>query len=150
VNVRVHWDVERDVIADEEVVRTLCAALDHGGRQGLEVDVILVDAPTLADLHARFLGDPSETDVIAFDLGEEGGEGPAAEIYVSLDRARSVARARGGRVEREVALYIVHGALHLCGFDDRSEEDRGAMRAAEACVLGALGHPAESGPHELD
>ena len=76
--------------------------------------------------------------MISFDLGEDG-DGLAAEIYVSVDRARAVARDRGERVERELALYLVHGALHLCGFDDRSAKDRARMRAAESLVLEALG-----------
>ena len=144
-----HWDLESDLMDEQEVRRTVEAALRHGGRAGLAVDVIFVDDPTLAELHGRFLGDPTPTDVMAFELGEEGG-GPAAEIYVSLDRARAVAQVRGGDARRETALYLVHGALHLCGYDDHEEAERAAMRAAESQVLARLGHPREAGPHELE
>jgi probable rRNA maturation factor len=115
------------------------AALEHGGRPGLSLSVVFVDDAEIAELHGRWLGDPTPTDVISFDLG--GGEGPDGELYVSVERARSEARARGLALEHELALYLVHGALHLCGHDDHAARARARMRAAEATVLAALGYP---------
>jgi probable rRNA maturation factor len=91
----------------------------------------------LARLHGERLGDPSPTDVMAFDLGP--GKGVAGEVYVSAERARRVSRERDEPPERELALYVVHGCLHLCGFDDRRPRDRARMRAAERSVLSRLG-----------
>ncbi len=142
MTVRVSWAVAQAPLPEEDVVRAVEAALDHGGRAQAELEVVLVDDATLADLHARFHGDPSPTDVIAFDLGAEG-MGPEGEIYVSVDRALAVARERASDERRELALYLVHGALHLCGFDDGDEADRERMRAAEASVLQRLGYPPE-------
>lgn len=143
---RITWDVEPGLVADGEAERAVEAALAHGGRAGILVDVLLVADETLADLHGRFLGDPAPTDVIAFDLG--GGGGPEAEIYVSVDCARRVAAERGVEPARELALYLVHGALHLCGFDDHEDADRSAMRAAERAILAALGYAPDSAPHD--
>jgi probable rRNA maturation factor len=113
------------------------AALAHGGRGGIDVEVALVSDRRLAAIHGRFLGDPAVTDVISFDL--EGADGGAAgEIYVSVDRARKIARERGCAAAEELRLYLVHGALHLCGFDDRSPGDRSRMRDAEALVLSRI------------
>ena len=136
--VGIAWGVRSRPITERAIRSTVRAALAHGGRRGLDVEVALVSDRHLAAIHGRFLGDPSPTDVISFDLGEDG-VGPAAEIYVSVDRARAVARERGEPIERELALYLAHGALHLCGFDDRSERERARMRAAETAVLGELG-----------
>jgi len=144
--VNVRRSVSERVAGDAAIRAAAEAALAHGGRPGLGVDVILVSDRALAALHAQFLGDPSPTDVIAFDLGAEG-ESPAAEIYVSVDCARRVARARGVSAERELLLYVVHGALHLCGYDDHADAERKRMRAAEARVLHALGQPPDPGPH---
>lgn len=135
-------------LPDAEVERALSAALSHGGRPGIALSVVFVDDEHLRQLHAEHLDDPTRTDVITFDLGEDGA-GPAGELYVSLDRARRVAEQRGVAVERELSLYLVHGALHLCGFDDHAEEARRRMRAAEAEVMRALGFPADEAPHEL-
>ena len=134
MTIQVTWDVEAVLVSDEIVRSAAERALAHGGRPGLDVDVILVGDPTLANLHERYLSDPAPTDVMAFDLGESGG-GPAGEIYVSVDRARAVGAERGVDPARELVLYVVHGALHLCGLDDHREQDRLAMRAAERSVL---------------
>lgn len=134
---------------DDAALAALAAALAHGGRPGIEVEVTFVGDAFLADLHRTALGDPSPTDVIAFDLGEDG-RGPAGELYVSVDRAREVAAARGVDPGRELALYVVHGALHLCGLDDHEPREREAMRAAERAVLAGLGYPDDPQPHETD
>jgi len=136
--VGIAWGVRSRPITERAIRSAVRAALAHGGREGIDVEVALVSDRFLAAIHGRFLGDRSRTDVISFDLGEDGG-GPAAEIYVSVERARAVARERGDPIVGEIALYLVHGALHLCGFDDRSERQRVRMRAAEAAVLGDLG-----------
>jgi len=151
----VSWALESGPreLGEDAARRALTLALRHGGEATLAVDVVFVDRSTLARLHAEFLDDPSETDVITFDLrGDEAAEdepGPAGEIYVSVDRARAVAADRGVSVERELTLYVVHGALHLVGFDDHEPDDRRAMRAAEAAVMEALGHVSDDAPHEI-
>lgn len=147
MTVQVTWCVAERPMGDSAIVAAVAAALEHGGRPGIDVDVVLVDDPTLADLHAQFLGDPTPTDVMSFDLGEDGG-GPAGELYVSVDRARAVADARGVRVVRELALYLVHGTLHLCGHDDHADEARASMRAAERAVLTGLGYEDDGAPHD--
>jgi len=58
-----------------------------------------------------------------------------------------VAAARGVAFERELCLYIVHGALHLCGFDDHSSAARKRMRRAESQIMDELGYAPDSGPH---
>lgn len=136
--VEVTWDAGPPLLPDAAVARAVEAALEHGGRPGLAIGVVFVDDATLAGLHGDWLDDPTETDVMAFDLGEDGG-GLAGEIYVSVDRARSVAAERGIALESELALYLVHGGLHLCGFDDREPVARRRMRAAESAVLAQLG-----------
>jgi probable rRNA maturation factor len=139
--IHVHWATRgRRPLPKREIVRAVEAALAHGGRPGAELAVVLVGDRRLAELHRSALSDPAPTDVITFDLGEETG-GPVGELYVSAERARDVARRRRGSVERELALYLVHGALHLCGFDDREPRARARMRAAEREVLRALGYP---------
>jgi len=142
VTVELVWEVEERPAADELLRAAVQAALAHGGEPGRQVSLALVDDPTLAELHGRFLDDPSVTDVMSFLLGE-GQDGPWGEVVVSVDRAREVALERGLPWERELVLYAVHGTLHLCGFDDHEDADREAMRSAEASVLAELGFEAE-------
>lgn len=148
MSVDVQWLVEPAGLDDEAVTKAVQAALEFGERPGIRVSVSMVDDSTLAELHGRCLGDPSPTDVMSFDLGEEGG-GPAAEVLVSVDRARTICDERGGALDRELALYLVHGTLHLCGYDDHEPSDRSRMRVAEAEVLRRLGFEDDDRPHDL-
>jgi probable rRNA maturation factor len=148
MGVEITWTTKAQPLTDAQVTRAVETALEHGGRSGASIEVAFVDDATLAELHGRFLDDHSSTDVMSFDLGDEGG-GPAGEVYVSVDRAEVVAGRRGQSWERELTLYLVHGVLHLCGFDDLEEEDRPAMRGAEVAVLETLGLPPDGLDHGL-
>ncbi len=144
------WDVAvPEGVESEALERAALAALSHGGQADRVLELVLVSDEALAELHEQFLSDASPTDVMAFDLGDED-EGPSGEVYVSVDCALRISRARGVSIERELALYVVHGCLHLCGFDDHEELERAEMRAAEREVLTALGYPADDAPHEMD
>lgn len=112
--------------------RVVRAALRHGGRERLPVSLLLTDDREIARLHRDYLGDPTPTDVISFDL--DG----SAELVVSVETARRVAKQCGHLVRAEVALYVVHGLLHVCGFDDRTPRERRRMREAERAVMRSL------------
>lgn len=148
MTIEVHWTVDERPLADDKVCQAVSAALAYGGRPGISASVVLLDDRSLAEMHGAWLADASETDVMAFDLEDEHMDGPAVEIFVSVDRARVVAEERGVSLARELALYLVHGSLHLCGFDDHEEEDRQHMRAAESEVLRSLGYPDDLLPHD--
>lgn len=134
---------------EEGLERAARAALEHGGVEAFELSLAVVSEATLCELHERYLDDPSPTDVMSFDLSDDL-DGPAGEVVLSLDRAREVARARGLSLDREMALYAVHGTLHLVGFDDLDARERERMRVAEGAVMERLGYPAERGQHELE
>jgi probable rRNA maturation factor len=113
--------------------RVVREALAHVDRPQLPVSLLLTDDEEIARLHGRFLGDPTPTDVISFAL--DG----AAELVVSVQTAKRTAARHGHTLRAEVALYVVHGILHVCGFDDVRARDRVAMREAERAVMRALG-----------
>lgn len=146
----VTWATGEPLLPDGDVERAVEAAIECASSDPLDLDVIFVDDPTLADLHGAFLGDASVTDVMAFPLaGEDADEGgPDGEIYVSVDRAAAVARARRVELRRELTLYVVHGTLHLCGHDDHDPKRRAEMRKAEARVMERLGFTPDEGSHD--
>ncbi len=118
------------------------AALDahgakfRGGCPAGELSIVFLTDDALARLHADFLGDPSPTDVITFE--GDAGAGLAGEICVSVDTAAAYARAHHGDFSNELALYVVHGWLHLAGYDDLQPAKKRAMRRAEARALRVL------------
>jgi probable rRNA maturation factor len=80
----------------------------------------------MCDLHRRFLNKSDPTDVITFNHGE---------IFISVETARKQARRFKTSVLHEVQLYIVHGLLHLHGFDHRGEADARAMDELQKKIL---------------
>lgn len=137
MSVRVTWNAGPRLATTREIQRAVRAALAHGGRPGLAIEVVVVGREPLRALHASALGDPTPTDVISFDLSGGGG-GPDGELYVCAEQARLVAARRGLDPRREFLLYAIHGALHLCGHDDREPLARRRMRRAERAVFAAL------------
>lgn len=114
------------------------------GRQGIEravVSVVLVDDRRMATLHRRWLGADGPTDVITFDLSAGGLGGIEGDVVVSTETARRVAREVGWSARHEAAYYVVHGLLHLAGYDDHDPVERRAMRARERVLLAAAGLP---------
>jgi probable rRNA maturation factor len=101
-----------------------------------ELSIAFVTDAVIGQIHADFMGDPSATDVITFPANPEMQS--AGEIIVSVDQALQRAQDLGEPFSRELSLYLVHGWLHLAGYDDRNETDRSAMRLAEQQALRIL------------
>ncbi len=101
-----------------------------------ELSVVFLTDAALARLHADFMGDPSPTDVITFE--GDAFAGLAGEICVSVDMAARVARERRSDFPTELTLYLVHGWLHLAGYDDLQPAKKRRMRAAERRAMALL------------
>ncbi len=105
-------------------------------RTSAALSVVFVGNRTSARMNRRFLGHPGTTDVISFPLGE--GRRIEGEIYVNLDRARSQAADYGVTFRSEVSRLVVHGALHLFGYDDRTAPQARLMKRREDRYVAAL------------
>jgi probable rRNA maturation factor len=99
--------------------------------------IVLVSDPAMARYNEQFHHVAGPTDVLSFDYGPDAD--PAGEIIVSVDHAHHQARRYGTTPARELALYIIHGLLHLHGYDDLTGPARRRMRAAERRLLKAAG-----------
>jgi probable rRNA maturation factor len=118
-------------------VERLIHALDESGKfapPSGDLSVALLSTKAMAELHGRFLEDPTPTDVITFDGDPESNN--AGEICVCPDIAAEYAADHELNFSEELALYIAHGYLHLCGFDDTTADQRKRMRAAERAAMG--------------
>jgi rRNA maturation RNase YbeY len=90
-------------------------------------------------INRTYFGRNSDTDVIAFPYGDDeseaGGGVLLGDIVVSVHRARVQAREWHTDINREILLYIVHGILHLCGYDDTRPRERKRMEARQDYIL---------------
>ncbi len=109
------------------------------------ISVVFVDDRTSRRLNRRFLAHDRPTDVLAFPLGE--GPNLEGEIYVNLDKARRQARTYHVTAANETARLIIHGTLHLLGYDDRTRAKARLMKAREDMLVGRL---AETDKKETD
>jgi probable rRNA maturation factor len=121
-----------------QVVRTV---LEGEGIADADISLAFVDNPTIHRLNQRYLQHDEPTDVLSFPLSAPGAKRLAAELVIGAEVALAQAQKRGHDVQAEVALYVIHGLLHLCGFDDDTDEGRAAMRRRERHYLGELGLP---------
>lgn len=128
----------KPVATKKQIVQAVRHVL--GNRRVESLNIAVVDDPRMADLHLRFMGDPSPTDVLTFDLRDDP-QSPdiQGEIVVSADTARREARRRKLDESQELLRYVIHGVLHLLGLDDRTVGERRKMRREETRVLKELG-----------
>jgi probable rRNA maturation factor len=120
--------------------RVVRAILSDAGIAAAAISVAVVDDPTIAALHAEFLHDPRPTDVLSFVL-DQSPRHLEGEVVVSADTAAASAPQFGGTAADELLLYVIHGALHLVGYDDTTPRKRAVMRKKEKEYLAqAKGH----------
>ena len=108
----------------------LCLSLPRGKTAELEklpqVSVLIVSDRQIASLHKQFMNESGPTDVITFQHGE---------IFISGEMAKRNAERFKNSLMNELRLYIVHGLLHLHGFDDRDPENAKKMEAVQRKIL---------------
>ncbi len=110
------------------------------GVRGGELDVAVVGAAAMRRQNAHWLGENRDTDVLAFDLGEHRrSDRVEGQILVCAAVARRLAGSRPRDWQKELLLYVAHGCLHLCGYDDHRRTDAVRMHRREDELLSVLG-----------
>ena len=123
--------VDRDRLA--ELASETLSAL---GRANAEVTLVLMRDPAIRKLNRRFRGKDAATDVLSFPASDQREQGAAVveheslgDVVISTDTAVKQARDAGHSLERELSELVIHGVLHLCGYDH--ENDNGKMNRVE-------------------
>ena len=111
-----------------------------------EISVALVDDPTIHQLNRQYLDHDDATDVLSF-VFQRDRDLLEGEVIVSADTAVSRAAEFGWTAAEELLLYVIHGTLHLVGYDDGTSDERAEMLARERDCLLRLG--IEPPPREL-
>lgn len=91
-----------------------------------EIEITIVNDHDIARVHGDFLDDPTPTDVITFHHGE---------ILISADTALRQGGEHDQSLDREIALYLVHGLMHLGGWDDHEENEAREMAKRQEAIL---------------
>jgi probable rRNA maturation factor len=120
---------------------TARAVLAGEGVDDAEISLAFVADATIQRLNKRYLDHDEPTDVLSFPLSEPGAKRLAGELVIGAEVARSQAQERGHDVQAELALYVIHGLLHLCGYEDGTAKEAAAMRERERHYLRQLGWP---------
>ncbi len=117
-----------------EIKRLAEAVLGELGQEDKELSILLVDNNKIRELNSFYRGVDEPTDVLAFSQ-IEGGFIPAGEllgdVVISMDKAQEAAHRFHRALNKELLLYLIHGVLHLLGFEDNGE----SMRKEERRLL---------------
>jgi probable rRNA maturation factor len=133
------------------VARAVLQTEGWTGAGPAELTLVITDDSGTQSLNRDFLDDDAPTDVLAFGALEDSGPFVAApetggylgDVIVSYPRAVAQAQEHGHSPEQELDLLVVHGILHLLGYDHADEEGEAAMWARQDAILDDLSHKAE-------
>lgn len=117
------------------------AVLDGEGAREAKVTLAFVDDAHIHRLNKQFLDHDEPTDVLTFPYTEPAAKKLEGEVVIGYGVAQAQAAERGNALPAELTLYVIHGCLHLCGYDDTTDAASKEMRAKEREYLAALGLP---------
>jgi probable rRNA maturation factor len=146
--------VYADSVSAERLRSVAEAVLRYEGRAGTgraELTLVVTDDRGIQTLNRDFLGRDAPTDVLAFSALEDDGPFVAApeaggylgDVIVSYPRAVAQGQEYGHPAEHELDLLIVHGILHLLGYDHAGDEEKAVMWAKQETILDGLAREAE-------
>lgn len=134
MNVQI-YDEQNDLpISSKNIPKLVKAIVAFEEKKCDEVAIHFVDTKKITDLHDQFFNDPTPTDCISFPMDTPDENSPytmLGEVFVCPKTALDYAKKHSVDIYEEVTLYVIHGLLHLMGYDDISISKRKLMRAAE-------------------
>ncbi|MDR2085091.1 MAG: rRNA maturation RNase YbeY [Bacteroidales bacterium] len=110
------------IIRDKKKIRELLFMIIKKEKKNIseQVNIILTDDETLLKINIDFLGHDTYTDTITFSYNDSDNE-VFGDIYISLDMVRENAKTFKTSIQKELVRIMVHGTLHLCGYEDKTE-----------------------------
>ena len=130
IKVLITNEQSQHAIDGEQLRAAVLGVVDEAEIGEGEVSLAIVDDETIHALNVRHLQHDYPTDVISFVLEQAAGH-LEGEVIVSADMAALVAKEYGWPTQHELLLYVIHGTLHLVGYDDKDPQKKIEMQAAE-------------------
>jgi probable rRNA maturation factor len=135
----VHRETSRLPVSDDHLRQAATVTLASENIRSAEISLVLTDDAEIHQINIDFLGHDYPTDVISFLLNDDEVSGDVTqidgELIISVETAERAAREHGCSPASEVILYVVHGLLHLCGYDDQTDLARLEMRQRELEIM---------------
>jgi probable rRNA maturation factor len=148
MEINILFDEGFEGAVDEDWMREVAGkALKAEHQYDSEMGILITGQEKIRQLHQEYMGEDDVTDVLSFALREKGPVDapdfvfPAGdsfhlgEVIISYPQARIQARAHGHSTREEVTILLIHGTLHLLGYDHDEQQRRRKMQAREAAIL---------------
>ena len=131
ISVQLIYDMEETAAIDDDWLNSICKnILNDKDQNTATISIILTNDKKLLQLKNQYFQQDVLTDVITFNL-EEDGDPIDGEIYISLNRVSENAKEFKQDTDRELKRVIIHGCLHLLGYDDQTSEGKKTMTHME-------------------
>jgi probable rRNA maturation factor len=138
IDVQIAQEQEAHDVDEQRLVLAAQSVIAEAGYTAGEISIAVVDDAQMHELNRRHLDHDFPTDVLSFVFAADGDH-LEGEIIVSADYAAREAERFGWSVMDELLLYVIHGSLHLVGYDDQTRESKAAMREQEIKFLRQFG-----------
>lgn len=138
-------DLQKKVrLNSPQILKIIKKILRHENVDQATLSIVFVSHQKIKALNKKYLNRDHATDVLAFDLNDHTPSGRKSkvvigDIIVSTDAALKYASGDQIVLAKEITLYVIHGILHLCGYDDHEPGDVQRMRRKEQEILSYLG-----------
>jgi probable rRNA maturation factor len=119
---------------EQQTISWIENILDQAKQVSKSVNYIFCSDDYLLKINKDYLNHDTLTDIITFDNSEEEGK-IEADIFISIDRVKENAHSLDKKFDEELHRVIIHGLLHLAGYNDKTEDDKAEMRKKEDACL---------------
>lgn len=127
-------DVHEILNNPQQTIEWIERIVENEGKQITHINYIFCSDEYLHTLNLKHLNHDFYTDVITFDLSNEART-IEADIFISIDRVEENSKSLKNHFDHELHRVMIHGVIHLLGYNDKSEEDKHVMRKKEDSCL---------------
>ncbi|MBI4547638.1 MAG: rRNA maturation RNase YbeY [Ignavibacteriae bacterium] len=124
-------------IRNRETKELACHVLKKEGHRKVECSIIFIDDRRMKELNGTYRHHWYTTDVLSFSLSEYNSK-IEGEVYINVDQARRQARRYNVSIKNEISRLVIHGLLHLIGYEDKTKKERDSMTKLENSYLAGV------------